>query len=123
MQLEQLLTLRDEISALILDKVDGAYDAERTAATMASKQLEQMTCMGGSTRALGEAEIVRLVTRFDDTRQSGLGPWPVSKFMLEKEGESVAIKNALKMCIQAHKTGKFEPMMAAIEAAENLLNK
>ncbi len=123
MQLDQLLSLRDEISALILDKVDGEYDAERAATTMASKQLEQMTCMGGSTRALGESEIVRLVERFDDTRQSGLGPWPVSKFMLEKEGEHVAIKNALKMCIQAHKTGKFEPMMAAIEAAENLLNK
>lgn len=123
MKAETLISLRDEISALLLEKIDGNYDDEIDTARIAARQLEQMTCMGGSTRAAGESEIVRLVERFDDTRRSGLGPWPVSKFMIEKEGEMIAMKNALKMCIQAHKTGRYEPMVAAIEAAENLLNE
>ncbi len=122
MKLEELTKIRDEISALLLSKVDGDYGAEADLAGVAAKQLEQMTCMGGSTRSKGEAEIVRLVRQFDDTREVGFGPWPVSAFMLEQTERSRVLERALRKCITAHKTGRYEPLVAAIEAAENLLS-
>ena len=122
MTLEQLISIRDEISALLLCKVDGSYSSERAAAQLAAKQLEQMGCMGGSTRAFVESEVVRLMRRFDDTQDSSFGPWPVDKFMTETRGVADTYRKALERCIAAHKTGKFEPMMAAIEAAEATLS-
>lgn len=121
MKLDELAAIRDEISALLLAKADGEYQAEADLVRVASKQLEQMTCMGGSTRSKGESEIVRLVKRFDDTRGSGLGPWPVSSFMIEREKQTEDLRKALIACITAHKTGRYEPMVVAIEAAENLI--
>lgn len=122
MKLEEIVRIRDEISALLLGMVDGDYQAEVDLGRAAAKQLEQMACMGGSTRAICEHEIVRLVKRLDDTRKSGFGPWPVSAFMIETEGREAKVARALQACIDAHKTGRYEPMVAAVEAAENLLN-
>lgn len=121
MRADEIIRIRDEISALLLAKVDGDYHAEHHLIVMAGKQLEQMTCLGGSTRAYGEQEIVRLARRFDDTRQSGFGPWPVSAWMIEVEGREVKMARALQACIDAHKTGRYDPIITAIEAAENLL--
>lgn len=121
MNYEELIKIRDEISALLLSNIDGDYEAERAAATMAAKQLDQMGSMGGSTRSFVETEIVRLVHRFDDTLNSSLGPWPVSDFIMTQRAFGDAYLRALKGCIKAHKTGRYEPMVAAIESAENLI--
>lgn len=121
MTLEQLLAIRDEISALLLEKVDGSVESEHACVTLASKQLEQFCCMGGSTRAKAEGEIVRLLRRFDDTHESGFGPWPVSSFMQSVEAKGNAYKRALQCCIDAHKSGGYQPMVVAIENARKLL--
>lgn len=121
MKIADLVAIRDEISALLLAKADGDYQAEADLAGLAARQLEQMTCMGGSTRSKGETEIVRLVKRFDDTRSSRFAPWPVSAFMIERDQRAETFRSALLACIEAHKTGRYEPMVAAIEAAENVI--
>lgn len=117
----ELLQIRDKISATLLSYIEGDVEAEHAAVTQSAKQLEQFACMGGSTRAKAEAEIVRLVERFDDTRQSAFGPWPVSAFMIKRDGQEDALRSALEACIAAHKTGRYEPMVAAIEAAQILI--
>lgn len=122
MTLDEILSIRDEISATLLARVEGGFKNEHACVTQASKQLEQFGCMGGSTRAKAEAEIVRLVAIFNDTGDSGFGPWPVADFMQTQAAKGDAYKAALQKCIAAHKTGKYEPMVAAIEAAENLID-
>ena len=121
MTLDEVLLIRDQISALLLEKVQGDVDAEHTCVSQAAKQLEQFGCMGGSTRAKAEAEVVRLLIRFNDTLEGSFGPWPVSKFMMSVKEETSAYRKALQACIDAHKTGRYEPMVAAVEAAENVI--
>ena len=77
--------------------------------------------MGGNTRFNAEMEITTLMKRLDDTRKSSFGPWPVSAFMISQTTRAGELEKALLNCIKAHKTGRYEPMVAAIEAAENLL--
>lgn len=123
MKAEELIRLRDEIGALLLGKVEGDIAAEHAAVTQAAKQLEQFGCMGGSTRAAAEGEIVRLMKRFDNTRDCGYGPWPVSQFMSERDQRADAFRTALAACVEAHRTGRYEPMVAAIAAAEALISE
>ncbi len=122
MKLEELLDIRDQISELLLDKVEGDIKDEHACVTMAAKQLEKFGCMGGSTRGLAETEIVRLVRQFDDTQDSSFGAWPVSDFMQTHGAQAAAYKAALEGCISAHKSGKYESMVAAIESAEGLIS-
>ena len=121
MTLNELFDIRDQISELLLDRVDGNVKDEHNCVTMASKQLEKFGGMGGSTRAVAEREIVRLVRRFDDPSDSSFGPWPVSDFMQTHDAQAAAYKLALESCISAHKSGQYEIMVAAIDGAENLI--
>lgn len=83
MSIEKLLEMKREIDRSILDCIakTGGYEAERLLIDQAVQQIESMTGAGGSTRAYGEVEIIKLLERFDDTR--GDAPWPISKWMQE----------------------------------------
>ncbi len=121
MDFDEILRLRKEINDLLLKRLRQAGEKEFFMISEASEQLAQFGCRGGSARAKAEREIIRLVTRFDDAEPADTKPWPVSKFMRDHTGASDKLKMVLKGCISAHKTGRYEPMVAAIAAAENLL--
>ena len=121
MKAEQLIQIRDEISALLMAKIAGSVEAEHAAVTQAAAQLEQFGNMGGPTREKAEAEIVRLVRRFNASSVNSPGPWPISTFMREHEKRVDDLRAALAACVTAHMTGRYEPMVAAIEAARKLI--
>jgi len=121
MTFKQLLSLRDEISALLLAQIEGCTESEHACVSQAANQLEQFGGMGGSTRIKAEAEIVRLLKRFDDTQYSSSGPWPVTGFMQALRARENAYLEALEACITAHKASRYEAMVAAVEAAANLI--
>ncbi|MEF2554531.1 hypothetical protein VQ042_25095 [Aurantimonas sp. A2-1-M11] len=117
MKADQLMQIRDEISAPLMAKIAGNVEAEHGAVIQAATQLEQFGSMGGSTREKAEAEIVRMMRRFNDTQDDSLGRWPVSTFMSDRDKRADRLRAALAACIAAHITGRYEPMVAATEAA------
>lgn len=123
MKADQLIKIRDEISALLMAKLKDNVEAEHAAVTQAAAQLEYFGGMGGSTRAKAEAEIVRLMQRFDNTPNQSDEQLPVSEFMSNRAKRTENLRAALVACIAAHRTGRFEPMVAAIEAARKVIAK
>ena len=87
----------------------------------AAQDIATMGGSGGHLRGQAESLIVDLVERFDTTREDRFGMWPVSKFMASHATRENELKAALEACINAHKTGRYEPLVAAIEAAQNTL--
>jgi hypothetical protein len=88
-ELEFFLELRRKLDAVILEHIAtaGGYAQERLLVAQAADTLSAMTGRGGSTRQAGEMAIIELIKKFDSTRGDGLGPWPLSKFLMEREAE------------------------------------
>lgn len=121
MNADQASHLITALASVVLDAVNGG-NKEHQLIDQAITTLETIGGRGGSARGRVENGIIKLVESFDTTRDRAQRS-PVSAFMADHERREDALKEALLACIQAHKSGMYEPMVAAIKAAEDTLNQ
>lgn len=109
-----------EILDVLLREVSG-YDEEHKIIKGAVAGIAAMGGRGGSSRSIAESGIVDLIKEFDTTRDRD--PWPLSAFMLEREAKATALEAALKSCINAHESGRYESMVKAVDSAKKVLSE
>lgn len=109
-----------EILNVLLREVSGC-DEEHKLIKGAVSEIAAMGRRGGSSRSLAERGIVDLIKKFDTTRNQD--PWPLSRFLMEREAKAPALEAALKSCISAHESGRYESMVKAVDSAKKVLTE
>lgn len=109
-----------EILNVLLREVSG-YGEEHKLIKGAVAEIAAMGGRGGSSRSLAEGGIVDLIKTFDTTRDRD--PWPLSAFLMEREARAIALEAALRSCINAYESGRYESMVKAVEGAKKVLSE